>query len=329
MRGLYHRSIFLALVIEKRHSDKSKTILFISLKKQKETIRVTKMKVELLAFDSMGVRSMCTFIETDDIKIIIDPGIAVGPLRFGLQPHISEQEKLNQLAKGITQKGKESDVIIISHYHYDHHDLGEKIPFDIYEDKTVLIKDPQNNINRSQLDFRAPLFLGILKEKAKKVEAADGKKFTFGKTGVEFSKAVFHGASNKMGYVIETLVNSGTKKVIHSSDVQGPIFHDQTEFIIKSKPDLAIVDGPSSYMIGSGYSQENMEAALTNLKLILANGLKELVLDHHLLRDLNYNKYIAQIGEDLHGKQIMTAAEYMGLKNELLEARRKELYYSI
>ena len=38
-----------------------------------------------------------------------------------------------------------------------------------------------------------------------------------------------------------------------------------------------------------------MEAALTNLKLILTNGLKELVLDHHLLRDLNYNKYVAQI----------------------------------
>ena len=85
---------------------------------------MSKMKVELLAFDSMGVRSMCTFIETDNVKIIIDPGIALGPLRYGLQPHRSEQEKLEQLAKGIAQRGKESDVIVISHYHYDHHDLG-------------------------------------------------------------------------------------------------------------------------------------------------------------------------------------------------------------
>ena len=71
---------------------------------------------------------------------------------------------------------------------------------------------------------------------------------------MEFSKAVFHGTSNKMGYVIETLVDSGEKKVTHSSDVQGPIFYDQTEFIMKFKPDLAIVDGPSSYMLRNGFA---------------------------------------------------------------------------
>ena len=54
--------------------------------------------------------------------------------------------------------------------------------------------------------------MGILKERAKKVEAADGKRFIFGKNVVEFSKAVFHGTSNKMGYVIERLVDSSEKK---------------------------------------------------------------------------------------------------------------------
>jgi len=284
------------------------------------------MKLELLAFDSMGARSMCTYIETDDVKITIDPGVDLGPKRFGLPPHRLELERRSQLAEVITKRAEMSDVIVITHYHYDHHDLGDTIPFDIYNGKTVLIKDPEKNVNWSQGDFRAPLFLGVLKEKAKKVEAADGRCFTFGSTKVGFSKAVFHGPSNMLGYVIETLVDSGNKKVVHTSDVQGPVSDDQTEFILRSQPDLAIVDGPMVYMLGNRYSQENLDTALHNIRKMLDNGLKELVLDHHFLRDLNYNDYLVLLRGDYPEARITTAAEYMGGKNNLLEARRKELF---
>ena len=40
-----------------------------------------------LAFDSFGVRSMATFVETDDLKVLIDPGVALAPVRYGLEPH--------------------------------------------------------------------------------------------------------------------------------------------------------------------------------------------------------------------------------------------------
>lgn len=49
------------------------------------------MKVIPLAFESMGVRSMATFVETDQ-KILIDPGTSIAPKRFGYPPYKTEFE---------------------------------------------------------------------------------------------------------------------------------------------------------------------------------------------------------------------------------------------
>lgn len=286
------------------------------------------MDVELLAFDSMGVRSMCTFVDAGDLRIIIDPGVSLAPRRFGLPPHRLELERLNELAKVIAEKAAISDVIIITHYHYDHHDLGDIIPLEIYDKKIVLIKDPKNNINRSQGDFRAPLFLGIIKEKAEKVEVADGKSFQIGRTKIEFSRAVFHGSSSLLGYVVEVMVEADGDRVIHTSDVQGPISDDQMEFLLNKKPRLVIADGPMIYMLGYRYSYENLESSMRNLGRLIEEGIEELVVDHHFLRDKNYSQYMKGL-EDAHpGAKICTAAEYMGKEVELLEAKRVELYGS-
>lgn len=43
------------------------------------------MNIVPLAFESMGVRSMATFVETDQ-RILIDPGTSIAPKRFGF-PH--------------------------------------------------------------------------------------------------------------------------------------------------------------------------------------------------------------------------------------------------
>ena len=45
------------------------------------------MKIKPVASDSMGTRSMATYVETKDVKIFIDPGVALGPSRYGLPPH--------------------------------------------------------------------------------------------------------------------------------------------------------------------------------------------------------------------------------------------------
>jgi len=56
--------------------------------------------------------------------------------------------------------------------------------------------------------------------------------------------------------------------------------------------------------------------------------VKKLVLDHHLLRDLDWKTRLKDIfpAAEEKGVEIISAAEFRGLKNDLLEARRKELW---
>jgi predicted metallo-beta-lactamase superfamily hydrolase len=62
---------------------------------------------------------MCTFVETTDVKILIDPGAALGP-RFRLLPHPEEYNALRDSRQRIHEYSRRADLLIISHYHHDH-----------------------------------------------------------------------------------------------------------------------------------------------------------------------------------------------------------------
>jgi len=282
-------------------------------------------KIIPLAFDSFGARSMATFIETDDLKILIDPGVALAPIRYGLEPHFLEWQRLDETWEEIKRYAENSDVLIVTHYHYDHHDPNYP---ELYKDKTVFIKHPTENINKSQKE-RATYYLAAIKSLPKKLEIADGKGFQLGKTFITFSKAVCHGTNSRLGYVIEVSIKSNNEKFLHTSDVEGPSLDDQIDFILKEKPNVLFVDGPMSYMLGYRYSYRSLEIANTNLvKALNEKNLQTLVLDHHFLRDLNYKLRIKPVYEAAEklGVKVITAAEFAGRKIEMLEALRKELY---
>ena len=78
------------------------------------------IRVLPLAFESFGVRSMATLVETDDAKIIIDPGSALGP-RFHLSPHELEYVALACSRRTIIEASRKADALTISHYHFDHY----------------------------------------------------------------------------------------------------------------------------------------------------------------------------------------------------------------
>ncbi|MEM3090516.1 MAG: MBL fold metallo-hydrolase [Candidatus Bathyarchaeia archaeon] len=278
-----------------------------------------------LAFDSFGVRSMATFVETDDLKILIDPGVSLAPLRYGLEPHPLEWQRLDETWNVIKKYAEESEVLIVTHYHYDHHDPDYP---ELYGGKTVFMKHPTENINRSQKD-RAAYFLAAIKDLPKRLEIADGKSFKFGETTVTFSKAVCHGTNPRLGYVTETCIKSDGEKFLHTSDVEGPSLEDQIAFILNEKPDILFVDGPMTYMLGYRYSFKSLEISNSNLvKAIKETSVHTIVLDHHFLRDLNYKMRIKPVYEEAkkRGVKVFTAAEFSGRKIEMLEALRKELY---
>lgn len=283
------------------------------------------MKITPLAFDSFGTRSMSTFVETKDVKILIDPGVALWPRRYNLPPHQIELERLEEHWAKIVKYATLSDVLIITHYHYDHHNPNDHL--EIYKNKTVLIKHPTEKINRSQTK-RVAYFLQQIKGLPQKLEYSDGREFQFGNTKIKFSQPVFHGTNSKLGYVTEVLIDDGYR-FIHTSDVEGPSLDDQTEFILQNKPNLVILDGPLSYMLGFRYSHESLNASIENMIKIIENcPLDSLVIDHHFLRDLKWKERIAEVFEA--GKQknvkIQTAAEFLGIPVDMLEARRRELW---
>ncbi|HDS45088.1 MAG TPA: hypothetical protein ENN68_03160 [Methanomicrobia archaeon] len=283
------------------------------------------MTVKPLAFESLGVRSMATFVETDDRAVLIDPGVSLAPSRYGLPPHPIEEQRMAACWDEITAHAAMSDSIIVTHYHYDHHDPYEP---DLYEGKAVYLKHPEEQINRSQRG-RAAFFLAQLADLPQTIKIADGNEFTHGSTTIKFSPAVFHGTNAKLGYVVEVSIACSGKKLVFTSDVEGPAIAEQAEFILQEKPDMLILDGPMTYMLGFRYSQLSLARSIEHInRIITETAVRDILIEHHFMRDLKYRERIREVYECAarHNVKVMTAAEYLGREIELLEARRKELY---
>jgi predicted metallo-beta-lactamase superfamily hydrolase len=282
------------------------------------------MKIIPLAFDSMGVRSTATFVETD-LKIVIDPGVSFAPLRYGLPPTKLELERVEELSEKVWECAQEADILTISHYHYDHY-FPEAA---FYSDKILLIKDPKNNINRSQKG-RGKEFLEWIKDNPQLMEFADGKKFKFRQTEISFSPPFYHGGEgSRLGYVLVCSIKYRGKKMIHASDVQGPQVVQTTDWIIRENPDILILSGFPTLLMGWRSSKFGLHQSNKNLvKIFTESKVKTIILDHHLVRDLHYSNKIDEVYKKAISldKKIITAAEFLGEEPEFLEARRKEFY---
>lgn len=286
------------------------------------------MDITFVAFESLGVRSQATFIQTKDANIFIDPSAALAPKRYGLPPHIYEVEKLIESFNKIEKLLGDSNIIIYTHYHYDHHEPGRFIDPTLYKGKTIFIKDPHNNINISQR-IRAHKFLKTINKMADRLYIADGRSVTLGTTKLYFSKPLPHGESDRLGYVISICVDDGSDIVLYTSDIEGGPSKVHRELIDFCKARVAIVDGPPTYLLNYRYSEHGLKMSKEFIFHLLEVGAVELiVLDHHVCRDLNYVEIIAEIFKKAKekGKQVKTVAEVIGVKPLFLEAMRRELY---
>ena len=273
------------------------------------------MIVRPIASDSLGVRSLSVFIDSP-VKIFIDPSAALGPRRYGLPPKPVEYETLQKFKDEIRRMAAEAEILVISHYHYDHYDPNEEF----YSGKRVFAKHWKEKINRSQR-IRAEEFHRRFADRAE-IIYADGKKFDLGGVEIKFSPPFPHGnEKTRLGFVIMTTVDDGEKRVLHASDVEGPIVEEAADYIIGESPDIVIVDGPATYFLGYRFSQEDLERSIKNLKRI-AEAVDKVILDHHLLRDLKYRERFAEVYE--YGN-VVTFAEYNGEEIRMLEAHRREL----
>jgi hypothetical protein len=329
----------------------------------------------------MGAKSSSIYVETPDIKLLIDPGVAE------LQPSypMSKSDKRKNYLKAyawIFEAARMADTIFISHYHYDHHTLPQKRirgkpAKAIYEGKKLWIKDPNTFINMSQ-HGRARLFLQqllredfnlepphrpnlsdpvdqlrfakrkdygdytkrreeLLKAGAKwynklvqmwkespwvgesqhrGISFVDGKSLRIGSTYIGFSPPMFHGLEyDRIGWTIGLTIVVRGKKFIYSSDLQGPVIEDYTEWLIKEDPDILVLDGPPTYLAGFLVNRINLQRVIDNVTRIIEHTKSRVIIyDHHLPRDIRYREKMASVYKtaDIRGRVFITASEWLG-----------------
>ena len=281
------------------------------------------MEIKFVAFDSLGVKSSCTQVRTKDVTITIDPGIADEVDSFPL-PRGQRCDLAGKYDEKIRQACAQSDIVIITHYHYDHFiDEEDKR---LYGGKILLLKHPTEKINHSQAG-RAASFLPKAKKIANEIHFADGKEFRFGGTIVRFSKPQWHGhQGTRLGYVLMASVIEGKEKLLYTSDLNGVYLREQADFIIKEKPSYLILDGFPSYLLGYVASFKNFKKAIENtVRIIEHTKCKWYVIDHHLLRDYRYRELYWEVYKKAKklGKRVCTAAEMAGKKPAVLQGYEK------
>ncbi len=276
------------------------------------------MRVRYIAFDSYGVKSSCIRVETRDVTIVVDPGIASERSSFPL-PREERRALRQRYEVEIRHACSDADVIVITHYHYDHHIPDQRL----YKGKRLLIKDPEHSINRSQRWRAGRLLEGLEAD----VEVADGEVFTYGSTEIRFSKPYWHGVEgSKLGYVIMISIDDGERRLLHTSDIDGPVLREVADEIIEVNPDILIIDGPPTYLLGFIFAYYNLARSIVNLCHIIEESRAEtIVLDHHLVRDYRFPELLHPVYRKARelDRRVCTAAELRGLRPMVLEAYRR------
>lgn len=298
-----------------------------------------KIKIIPLAAESFGVRSMCTYVETPDVTLLLDAGISLCPYRFGLPPHPIEFQTIDKLRKIISDKARDAEVVTISHYHFDHHTPSyedwlvnwtkkTETAKQIYSGKRVLAKNPREKINPSQRR-RAWLFQKTGGKLASSLENADGRSFAFGgSTVLRFSEAVPHGPEDaSLGWVVMLTVECGKERFVFAPDVQGPMSEETIGLISQVKPQVVLLGGPPFYLEGFKVDSAGVQRGVLNLKRIVRISPLTMI-EHHSLRDEMWKQKIQSVYTvaKLAGHKVVTAAEYVGQDNIFLESIRKQLY---
>jgi predicted metallo-beta-lactamase superfamily hydrolase len=280
------------------------------------------MNVIPLAADSLGVRSVATYVECGDTRIVIDPGASLGRSRFNLPPADAEWDALKRANDRISAYATRATTIFVSHYHEDHfrYDPG------IYRGKTVWAKDPKRMLGGTQGERAAKLWKGL--HGGCRLDSAEGRRMETLDAVLSASSPLSHGPDGTgLGYVIALTVTDRREgfRFVHASDVQGPLSPVATAYLIRERPNLLYLSGPPAYLereLGAAV----IDRGIANLSRVIdATGCR-VIMDHHAVRDLRFTARFARLWET---GRVVTAAAHLGLAVQPLEARREQLWAAV
>jgi uncharacterized protein len=283
------------------------------------------MKIEILGTESLGVRGLCTRITAKDREVVIDPGLALGFLRGGRLPHPLQVYRGMQVRERIVEALSRATDVVISHYHGDHLPLAEANPYQLSMDLVPAscrnarfwckpIDDPPND----PTDKTSRRYDDLCR--------ALEKRLPFGLpdhlSGMAFSPPQPHGVKGGgLGSVMMTRIAEGGQVFVHASDLQ-LLDAEAVSAVIDWSPDTVLVSGPPVYL--KHLTPAQLQAAWNNA-LTLAQNVRTVIIDHHLLRSKKGFEWLADLS-CASGRRILCAADYMGLDRLPLESMRDELY---
>ncbi|MCK5145530.1 hypothetical protein KAR48_02180 [bacterium] len=280
------------------------------------------MQITPLAAESLGARSMATFIETMDTRILIDPGIWLMEKRFDLRPLAVEHWTVEKMSRRVQLFLESARAIVLTHFHPSQ---IEALPPESLADKTLFIKNP-NQYTSPDRRNKVFAWMSEVRKVAKDLEFVDNKVFRLGSTRIEFSKPV---AENPDIYnrVLQVSVQEADSCFVFSSEIAGACHGNILDFICRQNPDMLYLDGPVTYrQQGEIY---NLDEKVSALKAVIeSTSLQKMILDHHICRDFQWRHKIEplfKVAQD-RGVIIQTAAEFRGEPLQLLESRRKQLH---
>jgi predicted metallo-beta-lactamase superfamily hydrolase len=278
------------------------------------------MKIEVLGTESLGVRGLSCMVEAEGRTIVIDPGVALGYLRHGKLPHPHQVAVGAEVREKIVEAlGRASDVVI-SHYHGDHIPLADANPYQLSLSRVppldgvrLWCKGPHDLSDLSvQRWIDLSRFAGrILPDSEEKSDDT-----------ISFSQPVSHGPrGSRLGTVMMTRIQEGEEVFVHASDIQ-LLDEVAISIILDWQPTIVLASGPPLYL--SRLSPELREVAWENGKA-LAEKVDTLILDHHLMRSVSGYRWMERLSETSNNR-VTCAAQFMGRKPRLLEAKRDRLY---
>lgn len=273
------------------------------------------MKVIPLAAESLGVRSMATYVEVAGTGILIDPGASLAPSRFGLPPAEAEWEALRRANDRISAYATRASLVFVSHYHVDHFRSDPAT----YRGRTVLAKDPRRMVGGAQARRSADLWKRLAP--AARLQAADGYAHRELALELRVSPPLPHGVEGTtLGYVVAlTVVDPAEReRFVFASDVQGPLSAVAAAYLRQERPTLLYLSGPPSYIereVGAALVDRGIDRLL---EIVDATGCR-VVMDHHAIRDGRFPTRFERLWAT---GRVGTAAGYLGVPDLPLESRR-------
>jgi predicted metallo-beta-lactamase superfamily hydrolase len=272
-----------------------------------------------LAADSLGARSVATYVECGATRVLIDPGATLAPSRFNLPPADEEWDALKRANDRISAYAARASIVFVSHYHEEHFRYDPEI----YRDRNVWAKDPARLVGRSQAERASKLWKAI--EPASRLAAAEGRRLDTPDASLTASPPLPHGPDGTdLGYVVALTITDRREgfRFVHASDVQGPLSRVATAYLIRERPQLLYLSGPPGYL-ETRLGTTVIDQGIANLERIVSATGCRVIMDHHAVRDAEYRERFHALWET---GQVVTAAGFLGLADAALECARGELW---